>query len=248
MRPETTRTGLIMTASAARLEDVPVLLRGEARPIRGWMEQWSAPRLGLCLAVVIVGTGAFGAALGSWRAPEQALYTAIKLPLILLLTALGNGLLNAMLAPLLGLNISARQSLLAVLLSFTIAGAILGAFSPLLYFVVWNTPPLSTGPGAAHSAHSLILLTETLMIAFAGVAANVRLVQLLRELSGSRTVARKVLFAWLAGNLFLGSQLAWILRPFVGSPALPLQFLRPDALQGTFYESIWRAAKHLLFP
>jgi hypothetical protein len=157
-------------------------------------------------------------------------------------------LLNAMLAPLLGLNISARQSLLAVLLSFTIAAAILGAFSPLLYFMVWNTPPLTAGAGAAHSAHSLILVIETLIIAFAGVAANVRLVQLLRELSGSRAVARKVLFAWLAGNLFLGSQLAWILRPFVGSPALPLQFLRPDALHGTFYESICQAAKHLLLP
>ena len=237
-----------MSSASVSLSEVPVLLRGEAQPIRGWMEHWSAPRLGLCLAVVILGTGAFGAALGSWRAPEQALNTAIKLPLILLLTALGNGLLNAMLAPLLGLNISMRQSLLAVLLSFTIAAAILGGFSPLLYFMVWNTPPLSAGAGSAYSAHSLILLIETLMIAFAGVAANVRLVQLLRELSGSRAVARKVLFAWLAGNLFLGSQLAWILRPFVGSPGLPVQFLRPDALNGTFYESIWRAAKHLLFP
>ena len=94
--------------STIALREIPVLLRGEAQPIRGWMEHWSAPRMGLCLAVVIVGTGAFGAALGSWRAPEQALYTAIKLPLILLLTALGNGLLNAMLAPLLGLNISAQ--------------------------------------------------------------------------------------------------------------------------------------------
>jgi hypothetical protein len=236
-----------MTSASVSLSEVPVLLRGEARPIRGWMEHWSAPRLGLCLAVVIVGTGAFGAALGSWRASEQALYTAVKLPLILLLTALGNGLLNAMLAPLLGLNISARQSLLAVLLSFTIAAAILGAFSPLLYFLVWNTPPMAAGAGAAYSAHSLILVSETLMIAFAGVAANLRLVQLLRELSGSRAIARKVLLAWLAGNLFLGSQLAWILRPFVGSPGLPVQFLRPDAFDGTFYESLWRAAKHLLF-
>ena len=237
-----------MTAASVSLSEVPVLLRGEAQPIRGWMEHWSAPRLGLSLAVVIVGTSAFGAALGSWRAPEQALYTAIKLPLILLLTALGNGLLNAMLAPLLGLNISARQSLLAVLLSFTIAAAILGAFSPLLFFMVWNTPPLSAGAGSASSTHSLILVSETLMIAFAGVAANVRLVQLLRELSGSRTVARKVLFAWLAGNLFLGSQLAWILRPFVGSPDLPLEFLRSNAFDGTFFEALWQHARHLLFP
>ena len=239
---------MIASATSATLADVPVLLRGEARPIRVWMEQRSAARLVLCLAVVIVGTGAFGAALGSWRAREQALYCAIKLPLILLLTALGNGLLNAMLAPLLGLNIHARQSLLAVLLSFTIAAAILGAFSPLLWFLLWNVPPLAPGSPQSFSTHSLILLAETLMIAFAGIAANLRLVQLLRELSGSRVIARKVLVAWLAGNLLLGSQLAWILRPFVGSPGLPVQFLRTDALKGSFYESIWNAIRHLLFP
>ena len=66
----------------------------------------------------------------SWRAPLQALYTAIKFPLIILLTTLGNGLLNAMLAPLLGVNLGLRQTLLAVFMSFTIAAAILGA---LLY-------------------------------------------------------------------------------------------------------------------
>lgn len=237
-----------MTAATAQLADVPVLLRGEARPIRGWMEQWSAARLALCLAVVVAGTGAFGAALGSWRAPEQALFCAIKLPLILLLTSLGNGLLNAMLAPLLGLNIAPRQTLLAVLLSFTIAAAILGAFSPVLWFLIWNLPPLTTDPRQVADAHRLLLLTETLMIAFAGIMANARLVRLLRELSGSRASAAKVLFAWLAGNLFLGSQLAWILRPFVGSPHLAVEFLRPDAFKGNFFDSLWNTARHLLFP
>ncbi len=237
-----------MTAPAAPLADLPVLLRGETQPIRGWMEQWSAARLALCLAVVVAGTGAFGAALGSWRAPEQALFCAIKLPLILLLTSLGNGLLNAMLAPLLGLNIAPRQTLLAVLLSFTIAAAILGAFSPVLWFLIWNLPPLTADPRQVADAHRLLLLSETLMIAFAGIMANARLVRLLRELSGSRAIAAKVLCAWLAGNLFLGSQLAWILRPFVGSPHLAVEFLRPDAFKGNFFDSLWHTARHLLFP
>jgi hypothetical protein len=237
-----------MTASTAQLADVPVLLRGEARPIRGWIEQWSAARLALCLLVIVAGTATFGAALGSWREGMQPLYTAIKLPLILLLTALGNGLLNAILAPLLGLNIGLRQSLLAVLLSFTIAAVILGAFSPLLWFLIWNLPPIAASTQQIYEAHRVILVAETLMIAFAGIAANFRLVQLLRELSVRRTIAHKVLFAWLAGNLFLGSQLAWILRPFVGSPGLEVQFLRPNAFEGNFYESIWNTVRHLLFP
>lgn len=237
-----------MKAAAVPMTDLPVLLRGEAGPVRDWMERGGAGRLWVCLAVVLAGTGAFGAALGSWRAADQALYCAIKLPLILLLTSLGNGLLNAMLAPLLGLNLAPRQCLLAVLLSFTIAAAILGAFSPVLWFLIWNLPPLASDPRQVAQAHRLLLVTETGMIAFAGVMANVRLVQFLRELGGSRAVARRVLFAWLAGNLFLGSQLAWILRPFVGSPGLPVQFLRPNAFEGSFYDALFRSLRHLLFP
>lgn len=234
-----------MNADALNATDLPVLLRGEAQPIRGWIEQVSAARLTLCLIVIVAGTALFGAAVGSWRDPQQAVYTAIKFPLIVLLTTLGTGLLNAMLAPLLGLNLSLRQSLLAVLLSFTIAAVILGGASPLIWFLVWNTPPLVPGARTTISAHSLLLVSQTAVIAFAGIAANARLLRLLRELSGSRAVSSRVLFAWLGVNLLLGSQLAWILRPFVGSPSLPVEFLRRDAFVGSFYEAIFNALKHL---
>jgi hypothetical protein len=83
------------------------------------------------------------------------------------------------------------------------------------------------------------------VIAVAGIMANVRLLQVLRQLSGSRSNARRTLFAWLAGNLLLGSQVSWILRPFVGSPSLPVQFLRDDPLHGNFFESVFHALQRL---
>src|SRR5438552_9720803 len=163
--------------------EIPGLLRGEAERIDTSIQRCTPGRALFYVAVIFGGAGLFGAAVGCWRAPLQAAYTAIKLPLILLLTTFGNALLNGMLAPLLGLNISFRQSLLAILMSFTIAGAILGSFSPLLFFLVWNLPPLAA-PGSS-GAYSFILLVQVLMIAFAGTAANLRLIQLLRRWSGS---------------------------------------------------------------
>jgi len=231
-------------ASSAR--EIPVLLRGEPVPIQQWMRDWNATRLGFHVLVIIAGTAAFGAAIGCWRAPMQALFTAIKFPLILLVTAFGNGLLNGMLAPLLGVNITFRQSLLAILMSFTIAAAILGAFSPLMAFLVWNAPSLVVSNGNAGTTHSVILLTLVAMLAIAGIAGNVRLLQLLRELSGGDANARRTLVAWLAGNLLLGSQLSWILRPFVGHPGLPVQFLRPNAFEGNFFEIVFATIKYLL--
>lgn len=175
--------------------------------------------------------------MGWWRDPMQALYVGIKFPLIILFTTLGNALLNAMLAPLLGLNISLRQSMFAVLMSFAITAAILAAFSPLMAFLVWNAPPMTPDVKSTFS-YGLIKLTHVGLIAFAGIAGNVRLFRLLQQLAGSSIVAKRVLTAWLLVNLLLGSQLTWIARPFIGAPQLPVVFLRDGALQGNFYENV----------
>lgn len=235
------------SATPFALAQIPTLLRGEPQPIQLWIAQWSAARVCLYVVVIVIGTAAFGAAVGSWRDPMQALYTAIKFPLIVLLTALGNGLLNGMLAPLLGTNISFRQSLLAVLMSFTIATAVLGACSPLIYFLIWNSPAfLSQTDLATNTTHSFIFVALVASMAAAGIAGNIRLLQLLRQLSGSVMASRRTLFGWLAGNLLLGSQLAWILRPFVGAPHLPVEFLRPNAFEGNLFELLFYHLRQLI--
>ena len=211
----------------------------------------------LLLVVAATGAGAILLSLLTFASANTDLFShqysllmganiVVAATLIILVATFGNALLNAMLAPLLGLNLSFRQSLLAILMSFTIVAAILGAFSPLVLFLIWNTPPLVQRVDMSFSSHSMILLTEVSAIAFAGVAANLRLVQLLHRISGSLAVARKILFAWLAGNLLLGSQLAWVFRPFIGSPGLPVEFIREDALRGSFFEAVFRAARHFL--
>jgi hypothetical protein len=224
--------------------DLATLLRGDADAIFQWSTRLELPRVALQLAVIVFGAGLYGAAMGWWRDPQQALFVAIKFPLIILLTTLGNALINGMLAPLLGLNIPFRQSVAAVIMSFTVTAAILGAFSPLMAFMVWNAPPMSpqtmTGP-----AYNFVKLANVAVIMFAGTVGNTRLLQLLQRF-GDAAAARRVLFAWLAGNLFLGSQLSWILRPFIGSPELPVEFFRTNALHGNFYENVFHSLLQLL--
>lgn len=220
--------------------EISGLLRGDSQAIAEWSARWDARRLALHLGVIILGAGLYGAAMGWWRAPQQGWYVAIKFPLIILLTTFGNALLNGMLAPLLGLNIPFRQSFAVIVMSHAITAAILGAFSPLIGFVVWNAPPMAPGAAGA-AAYSLILVAQVGVIALAGITGNLRLLQVLTTIGGSGTVARRVMLAWLWGNLFLGSQLSWILRPFIGSPDLPVEFYRQNALHGNFYEAIFHA-------
>lgn len=236
-----------MQPHSANLEvrQISVLLRGEPERIDPWIRQPGAGHLVTHLIWIVAGAGLYGAAMGVWRDGEQALYTAIKFPLIILLTALGNALLNGMLAPLLGLNITLRQSFFAILTSFSISATILGSFSPLFAFIIWNTPPLVSGSPISGITYSVIQLAHVAVIAFAGTVANLRLSQWLRQLGGTPAAARRVLFAWLAGNLFLGSQLSWILRPFVGSPNLPVEFFRPNAFHGGFFETIFHTFVNL---
>lgn len=226
-------------ATISNPPDLGALLRGEAHTLVNWVAQFEARRLAFHIAVILTGAGLYGAAMGWWRDPWQGIFVAVKFPLMILLTTLGNALLNAMLAPLLGLNITLRQSILAVLMSFAITASILGAFSPLLAFLVWNAPTM-TPDVMSSPTYGLIKLLHVAVIAFAGTAGNVRLFQLLSQLGGSKSVALRVLFAWLAVNLFLGSQIAWVARPFIGAPQLPVVFLRDDALRGNFYENVFR--------
>jgi len=196
------------------------------------------------IALIVIGSGIYGATIGLWRAPLQAFYTAIKFPLLILFTTIGNTLLNGMLAQLLGINISFRQSLMAIFASFAIASVILASLSPITLFMILNTPPLESAH--ASLSHNFTLIIHVFIIAFAGISANICLFRLLLYFCKEFSTACKVLFCWLLGNMFLGCQLSWIMRPFVGCPTLPIEFFRSDAFNGNFYESVFRSLCNLL--
>jgi hypothetical protein len=233
-----------MRAFSTHLRAVDYFLRAEPERLGTWFVRRDSRLTWFCLVAVVAGAAPYGAVMGCWWSPLQGLYVAVKLPLLVLLTSLGNGLLNGMVAPLLGLNISIRQSQTAVLVSFAYAALVLGAFSPVALFIVWNTSPPGGATGYSSAEHALLQLTLVVFVAFAGVVGNVRLLPLLRRLAGSRSVARNVLFAWLAGNLFLGSQICWVLRPFVWG-GYPVKFIGPQPFHGSFYETVFDALRRL---
>jgi hypothetical protein len=236
-----------VTCENVHLNSVDYFLRADAENLGAWLVRRDSGLVWFCAIAIVAGTAPYGAVVGCWWSPLQALYVGIKLPALILLTSLGNGLLNGMLAPLLGLNIGFRQCLTAVLVSFTYAAMVLGALSPLALFIVWNTPPLTPATQPDSPNYALLQLALVAFIAVAGVIGNVRLLPLLRQLAGSHSVARNVLAAWLAGNLFLGSQICWIMRPFIWDPGRPVAFFSPDSLHGNFYETVSEALKRLLF-
>lgn len=208
-------------------------------------EQLASPPTGTgraSIVWIVLGCAAYGYTLGMVRAPLMGCYVAVKLPLLVFLTLTINALLNGILAQVLGSGFSFRQTWSAILRSFALFALIVGAISPVVAYFTWQA--------AFHSdpvkAHAVLLLLHVLVIATAGIVANLRLFHGLRLLLPEGSVAVQVMVAWLLGNLFVGAQLSYLLRPFFGQPNLKIEFLRPDALTGNFYTTVWIMSRQLV--
>ena len=227
-----------MPQDSRHLSRLRLLARGEPEGLAEWLRQpVTRDSLVSLVSAIIIGCALYGFGLGLWRAPLQGVFVAIKMPLLIFLTLLVNGLINGMLGQLLGSGMSFRQTVVACLMSFAIFSLIVGSFSPLIIAWVLDSPPPGTEAGTQW--YRIFLLGNTVIIAFAGIVANHKLLRLIQVFSGDAATGWRTLIAWLAGNLFVGAQLSYILRPFFGNPDLPVQFLRDNPLEGNFYEAVW---------
>lgn len=220
------------------------LLKGEPKALTNWLIAPSLKRILVCIITIIVGCGLYGLTLGIWRSPMMGLYVGVKFPLLIFLTLGCNGFLNGVVGMLLGSGLGFRQSILALLMSYSIFALILGSLSFVTLFFAINAP--SPDSENAKVAHSCIMLLHVLLIAYAGVASNHHLLRCLKSYCPSVRAASLTLFSWLAGNAFMGAQFSWILRPFFGSPGLDVSFLREDPMNGTFYGAVYKTLQTLL--
>jgi hypothetical protein len=194
------------------------------------------------VVMIVVGGAAYGFALGVARAPVMGLYVAVKLPLLIFLTLTINGLLNGILAQVLGSGLSFRQTWAALLQSFAMFALIVGSLASVAAYFTMNAD-FQEDRG---KAYAIMLLLHVVIMATAGIFANFRLLAALQLLLPHGNIARQVLLAWLLGNLFVGAQFSYLLRPFFGQPGLEIQFLRPDAFTGNFYDTVWKMSRHLI--
>jgi hypothetical protein len=71
------------------------------------------------------------------------------------------------------------------------------------------------------------------------------LLHYVRDFADSPSAGTHTFLAWLIGNLFVGAQISWILRPYFVSPGLEVEFLRVDPFDGNFYEAVLHAIRNV---
>lgn len=191
--------------------------------------------MGRDLALLVAGAALYGAVLGSWSGARLALYAALKLPLVLLATCALTLLVNGLVAALLGERELAVRVARLTLGAMTVTALLLASLAPVSAFFHLALPRPSPEARATHNA---LYLMHTAFVAVCGLAGALHLRGALRRACRRPAAARRLFVAWVLTLALVGGEVAWALRPFVGSVYEPVAFLRADALDGNVYEFI----------
>jgi hypothetical protein len=173
----------------------------------------------------------FGAVLGASHSWQQALMSALKLPVLYLVTLLICLPTLYFFNLLYGSQLTFPQTSALLLAAVTVTGALALAFASISMFF-WLTVGeqytlltlLNSGVLAVSSWWGLSFLRQGMRHVQRGAA------------NGRR---RRILATWLLIYAFVGTQMGWALRPFFGVPGEPFVVLRGGG--GTFYSSVLTA-------
>jgi hypothetical protein len=174
-------------------------------------------------ATILVGAAFFGATLGMHRGGIQILYAALKLPLVVLLTAVVCTPVLTSLNRALNRRAVLAEDLSLVLASLARGCLILAALAPVHLLAAL----------AKVDYHKAVLLAVG-SCALAGVAG---LAVLVRGLWQERSARRFVTLALLVVVAMAGTRMTWTLRPYLVRPCVQVvPFMR--ALDGSFMGSV----------
>jgi len=235
-----------MTSFLLRTDD---LLRGrlDSKPVSAASGAVKPRRVLGHLLVTVLAFGLFyGAVMGAFGAfahaglsraahsdlPRQMLYSALKVPLLLLVT-FGLSLPSFfVLNTVLGVRGDFSRVLQGLIATQAVLTTVLASLAPLTAF--WY---------AAAPDYNGALLFNAAAFGVASLAAQRLLRRTYRPLVAADPRHRILLRLWIVIYAFVGIQMAWVLRPFIGDPHTPTGFFRHDAW-GNAYEQFARALAH----
>ena len=182
----------------------------------------------------------YGAAMGLYGGITgdriwQILYSALKVPLLLQLT-FGLALPSFfVLNTLGGLRDDFHRAVRALLATHSALTIVLASLAPVT--LLWY---------ASFDDYFAATMFNGVMFGIATISSQIVLKRLYAPLIAEKPRHRQLLRVWFVLYSFIGIQLAWLLRPFIGSLGQPVQFFRPGAWGNAYViltETIWSHLK-----
>jgi hypothetical protein len=227
------------------------------RSFMNWLRDPDAVEMPIRTAVLAITFGAlpYGLVLGLWRSPLQAIYSGLKLPILLFSVALVSALLNTMLAQIMGARLPLRRVFAAVLSGMAVTAVLLASLAPVALFFTWQAPAPPEGLAGLATGDPLVqpwmrvfrvlLLLHVGIIGFAGILGNLRIFRILCRALSARSLAARVLAVWIGVIGFAGCELSWLLSPFLCKPNFAPHLLARSYFDGNFYEHVYQALREL---
>ena len=176
----------------------------------------------LCGHTVVCGA-LYGAAMGTFGGFAsdrlwQMLYSGLKVPLLLLVTFALSLPSFFVLNTLFGLRDDFAEVVAALFRGQAGLTIVLAALAP--YTLLWY---------ASFTGYDQAILFNGAVFATASFAAQLLLRRWYAPLIARSPRHRRMMRLWLVLYSFVAIQMAWVLRPFVGQPGVPVQFFRDEA-------------------
>lgn len=172
----------------------------------------------------IIGFGIlYGCAMGTFGGVGgerlwQPVFSGIKVPMLLLVTFLLALPSFFVLNNLVGVGEDFRRVLRALVTTQAVLTIVLASLAP--FTLLWY---------ASLSDYRIAIFFNGLMFAVASITAQAWLRRHYSPLIARDARHRVLLRVWLLLYAFVGIQMGWVLRPFVGDPGNTVQFFRADS-------------------
>ncbi len=183
---------------------------------------------GLAMGMMSIGSHGFATGMA------QSFSSAVKIPLLYFLSLLVCYPLLYFVIVLIGSKLSFLQTLTLILLAVTMNAILLAGCAPIVLFFIF------TG-----SDYTFIKALHVVVFGFSGAWAMTALWQGLIVMCEKSDLypkqAIRILQIWILVFGFVGAQMAWSLRPFIGSPDREFEFLREQVKgqnEGNIYQAL----------
>lgn len=191
-------------------------------------------------AAVLAAGLLYGAVMGTFGGVAgervfQIAYSSIKVPLLLLATFAIALPSFFVLNTLLGLRSDFGQVLRGLLAAQAGLTIILASFAP--YTALWYV---------SFDNYRHAILFNAVAFGIASLASQRLLRRFYLPLIARQPRHRLMMRTWIVLYAFVGVQMGWTLRPFIGSPGMPVQFFREDTWGNAYVivgEMIWNALR-----
>ncbi|MGD0754054.1 MAG: hypothetical protein ABR927_03250 [Bacteroidales bacterium] len=185
---------------------------------------------------ILLFTFIYGIVMGSYNGLQQSIVTSIKIPSLIFLSLLICFPALYVIQYMIGSTLTIYQMANIILSGFFVFSTISLSFAPIVIFFMITS-----------DNYSFIKLLHVAIFVFSGIFAVKTITEGLTFSCEKKNIypklGMKIFKIWVVILAFVSSQLAWSLRPFVGSRDLPQELFRTK--QSNFYVAVMQSAASL---